>query len=102
MLLGDVIERLDDEVVALETLLALNDLGLLRRVQDAAAADASTPGGFIAQSVARFSSDASDEDWVSLIGAMGRTEDPGVACVRAMLEFALRPSTRPRGCGHGA
>jgi hypothetical protein len=101
MLLGDVIARFDDETVAMENLVALGDLALLRRVQDAAAAEDLTPGRFAIQAVSLFSTQASDEDWVSLVGAMGRTADPGQACLKRMVEFALRPAAPSQGCSHG-
>ncbi len=100
MLLGDVIARFDDEVIALETLVGLGDLALLRRVEEAAAQHALTPGEFAAQAVSIFSTSASDEDWVSLIGVMGQSRDPGQACLKRMVEFALRPAGGAHACGH--
>lgn len=97
MLLGDVIAGLDDEVHAMQTLIGLGDLALVVRVEQAATGEGLTPGAFAARAVQLFSSQASDEDWVSLIGVMGQTADPGQACLRKMVEFALRPS---RGAGH--
>lgn len=97
MLLGDVIAGLDDEAHAMQTLIGLGDLALVVRVEEAAAGEGLTPGAFAAQAVQLFSNQASDEDWVSLIGVMGQTTDPGQACLRKMVEFALRPS---RGAGH--
>ena len=103
MLLGDVIAALRDEAVARETLVGLDDLALMLRVEAAAAACDLGPGEFAADAVALFSSDASDEDWVSLIGAMGKTDDPGRVCLKRMLEFALRPQPAGHGqaCGCG-
>jgi hypothetical protein len=98
MLLGDVIARLDDEAVATETLIGLGDLALLARVQQAADQDGVTMGEFAAHAVDAFSTRASDEDWVSLIGAMGQRGDPGQACLKRMVEFALRP-VAPHACG---
>lgn len=105
MLLGDVIARLEDEAVAAETLLALGDLALMMRVEEAAAARELTAGEFAAEAVARFSSQASDEDWVSLIGVIGQTDDPGRVCLRKMIEFALKPgraAKAPHVCSHHA
>ncbi len=101
MLLGDVIAGLDDEAAAMETLVSLGDLALLRRVEEAAAEHALTPGEFAAQAVGSFSSRASDEDWVSLIGVMGRTAEPGQACLKGMVEFALRPAATSACHHHG-
>jgi hypothetical protein len=102
VLLGDVIARLDDETVAMEALLSLGDLALLARVEQAAAADGLSAGEFAAQAVQMFSTQASDEDWVSLIGVMGQTADPGQVCLKKMVEFALRPTGAPHACGHHA
>lgn len=100
MLLGDLISRLDDEVVALEALLGLGDLALLADVEAAAARQGLTPGGFAARAVSLFTTGASDDDWVSLIGTIGRAEDPGGACLKGMLAFALRPAPAGAACGH--
>ncbi len=100
MLLGDIIQHFEDEAVAMEALVSLGDLPLLARVEEAATAQGVAPGEFAASAVAIFSQTASDEDWVSLIGVMGRTQDPGEACLRAMISFALRPQGASHGCGH--
>lgn len=102
MLLGDVIARLDDEAAAMEALVGLGDLALLARVEAAAAAEDLTLGEFAAQAVQVFSAQAADDDWVSLIGVMGRTQDPGQVCLRKMVEFALRPTGASHACGHHA
>lgn len=100
MLLGDLIAQLGDETIAMESLIGLGDLALLARVQEAAAADDLTPGEYAAQAVHAFSTQASDEDWVSVIGVMGKTDDPGHACLKKMVEFALRPAGVAHACGH--
>lgn len=100
MLLGDIIAQFEDAAAALEALVGLGDLALLARVEDAAAAAELTPGAFAAQAVEVFSTRASDEDWVSLIGAMGQTADPGQACLKRMIEFALKPAGPSHVCGH--
>ncbi|WP_027132687.1 hypothetical protein [Geminicoccus roseus] len=100
MLLGDLIARLDDADVATETLLGMDDLVLLSRIEAAAAQAGLAPGAFAAQAVALFAGQASDEDWVSLIGVMGQTTDPGQACLKKMVEYALRPTQAAHGCGH--
>lgn len=102
MLLGDIIARFDDEALAMQTFAGLGDLALLLQVETAAAEEGLTPGAFAARAVRIFSNQASDEDWVSLIGVMGQTTDPGQACLRTMLSFALRPAAAAtHACGHG-
>lgn len=100
MLLGDLIAQLDDETFAIETLVSLNDLPLMARVEEASTRDGLTPGEFVSQAVQVFSTHASDDDWVSLIGVMGKTDDPGQVCLKKMVEFALRPAGASHGCGH--
>ncbi|MGJ3263250.1 MAG: hypothetical protein ACFE0R_08435 [Salinarimonas sp.] len=100
MLLGDVIARLDDEVVAMEALVGLGDLALVAEVEAAAAREGLTAGGFAARAVSLFTAGASDDDWVSLIGTIGRAEDPGGACLKGMLAYALRPAPAAPSCGH--
>lgn len=100
MLLGDLIARFDDNAVAMETLLAIGDLSLVARVEEAAAREGVTPGEFAVSAGHRFCDGASDDDWVSLIGVMSRTDDPGTVCLKKMLEFALRPVKAAESCGH--
>jgi len=102
MLLGDILAQLDDESFAMETLVSMGDLSLLARVEETASREDLTAGEFVTQAVHVFSNEASDEDWVSLIGAMGKTQDPGQVCLKKMVEFALRPAGVPHACGHHA
>jgi len=85
VLLGDLIARFEDEAVAAEVLMALGDVALMARVSAAAAEQDVTLGEFAADSVQRFATYASDEDWVTMLGAMARTDDPG----RVLLDRAL-------------
>jgi hypothetical protein len=57
-------------------------------------------GEFVGHAVGVFADRASDEDWVSLIGALGNAEDPGRTCLKRMVEFALLPPRQQVGCGH--
>lgn len=102
MLLGDLIAQLDDETIAMETLVRLGDLPLMARVEEVSARSGMKPGEFVVQAVQIFSTQASDDDWVSLIGGMGKTDDPGQVCLRKMVEFALRPAGAAHACGHHA
>ena len=101
MLLGDIIAQLDDEAVAAEALLRLDDLVLLGRVGEAAGRDQILPGEYAARAVRLFSDAATDEDWVTMIGIMSQTTEPGIACLRRMVEFALEPRGGVHACGHG-
>lgn len=93
MLLGDLISRFGDETAAHEALLGIGDLALLSELRARAKADASDLGAYAARAVARFTSEASDEDWATLIGAMNRARDPGAAFLRRALAFRDRPES---------
>ncbi len=85
MLLGDLIARVQEPTFAAEALLALDDLALMARIQDASAREGLTSGAFISQSIAGFVNRATDEEWLGMIGAMSKAENPG----QAFLHFAL-------------
>jgi hypothetical protein len=91
MLLGDVIARFEDPVVAGEILLALDDLALTARLAAAADEQHLTPGEFAMETVGRFVNGANDEEWLTLIGQISRAGDPGVAFIRHVLSRALPP-----------
>ena len=90
MHLGRVIAELGDETVALETLVGLDDLPLVVAVQTTGAAFGETPAAYAAGAVGRFAAFAGDEDWLALMGAVERADDPGAACLRLMLSWSLR------------
>jgi hypothetical protein len=92
MLLGDVIARFDDEAAANETLLSLGDLALTLRVTTLATEQNISSGQLAKQAVGQFVNEASDEDWLSLVGQMSRAEDPGATFLRRVLSRALPQS----------
>jgi hypothetical protein len=96
MLLGDIIARFDDPAVAAEMLVSLEDLTLLAAVRAAAAQQALSVGDFAAQAVDRFTAQASDDDWVTLLGMLARAPDPGRAFLQRVLMGALKaPASVP-------
>ncbi len=99
MLLGTVIGRLGDETQALEMLASLDDIVLLARMQEAAAAAGEPLGSFASAAVGAFLAQADDAAWLSLMAVAGKAEDPGSACLKYILTAALqepRPSCRHR------
>jgi hypothetical protein len=90
MLLGDMIARFDDPAYAGEALMALDDLVLVADIIAAAEAEGLAPGELAKQAVDRFVAAATDEDWVTLIGAMERAEDPGRVFLRRALALVPR------------
>ena len=84
MLIGALLEKLSDEVFAIETLINLGDLGLLVRVEKVA-----TESEAIIQTVHNFTAKADADDWMQLMSTINRAEDPGGAALKQMLEIAL-------------
>ncbi len=76
MNLGELMNRLEDEADAGAALEALQDLVLLAQVQAAGAEHDESPGEYVANASRRFAALASDEDWLGIMNAMERTNDP--------------------------
>jgi len=102
MLLGQVIERLVDEGFASEALLALGDLPLLVDVEAAGRKEGISAAVYAAAAARRFASQAADDDWLALMTALERADDPGTACLRQMLVWSLRVDAAAPTCGCGS
>ena len=89
MLLGDLIATLDDESVAMEALMNLDDLALVRHASDAARAGALDLGSFVSIAVRRYLNQAPPDEWTSLMSAMERSDDPAAALLRRALVTAI-------------
>jgi hypothetical protein len=89
-MLGDLLTSLTDETTALETILSAGDLNLLTAAQELAAVDGLDLAAFVTQTVQRYANEASDEEWVTLVGLLNRSPDPGTTCLKRALEHALR------------
>jgi hypothetical protein len=92
MLLGDLLARFGDETVAAETLLGIGDLPLLAALREQAEASELSLGAYAAVAVRRYASEASDEEWITLMGALGRADDPGATCLMRALAHVLKSS----------
>lgn len=91
-MLGQLIASLDEPEVSGRLLSALGAPALQGRLDAAAAAEGRAPAEMVASAVRRFLDTASEDEWVQLIGIMGRAADPGLAAMRAILERALPPA----------
>ena len=92
MLLGDIVAQFSNGGVTEEAVLGLSDFALLAELRAQAEASGSDLGTYAAAAVNRYASEAPDEEWVSLMGAMNRAQDPGSAYLERALAFALRRS----------
>jgi hypothetical protein len=90
MLLGELLSRFDDEAVAAETILRIGDLALIAAMQTNAEALGLTLGEYASLAVRHYADGASDEEWTTLIGQMGRTDDPGAVCLRRAFAHVMQ------------
>jgi hypothetical protein len=90
MLLGYLLARFEDETVASETILRVGGVSLMAALSARAEAEGETLGAYAARLVRRFSAEASDETWITLMGALARAEDPGAVCLKRALAHGLQ------------
>jgi len=88
IMLGDILARLTDETTAVEMLLGTGDVPLLAAARDQAAADGLDLVACVAQTVQRYAAAASDEEWVTLMGMMNRTQNPSAICLQRAFAYA--------------
>ncbi|HEY6022636.1 MAG TPA: hypothetical protein VIV34_00485 [Pseudolabrys sp.] len=90
MMLGDILSRLNDDGAAAEIILGAGDLRLLAAMRDRAEAEGLDLATFARAAVQRYTADASDEEWVTLMGQIGQASDPGLTCLRRAFEAVAR------------
>ncbi len=90
MLLGDLLSRFDDEALAAETILRVGDLAMIATMTRNAEALGLSLGAYASATVRRYADSASDEEWTTLIGQMGRAEDPGAVCLKRAFTQAMQ------------
>ena len=89
-MLGDLLASLTDEATALEAILGAGDLALLTTMRERAAAEGIELGAYVVETMQHYAAHASDEEWVTLMGALNRSPDPGVTCLKRAFEYGLR------------
>jgi hypothetical protein len=92
VLLGDLIVRLSEETAAAEALLGIGDLGLLAEMRARAEENGVTLGTYAAWAVRVYADNAPPDEWTTLIGVLGRAEDPGGACLKRAFAYVLAGS----------
>jgi hypothetical protein len=90
MTLGDVLARLDDDGATAEFLLGIGGLTLLASTRERANESGTDLASYVRAVVQRYAASASDEEWLTVMGIIGRAPDPGLAYVRRAIEFASR------------
>lgn len=106
MQLGVLLTRLSDESDAAAALDALGDLVLLAQIQAMGEEHDETPGEYVANASRRYAAQAGDEDWLALMTAIERADDPARVVLGKMLRWALARDAAPApaagGCGCGS
>lgn len=89
MLLGDVIGQLEDEAVAAEALVRLDDLGLIAAMTAQASHAGFSLGRYAAWAVCHYADSAPADEWTQLVGLLGRADDPGATCLKRAFTYVL-------------
>jgi hypothetical protein len=88
-MLGDILARLTDETTAVETILGAGDLALLAAARERAAAEGVELAACVTNTVQRYTAQATDEEWVTLMGMLNRSHDPGTTCLKRAFEYTF-------------
>jgi mannose-6-phosphate isomerase class I len=89
MMLGDMLASLDDETKAAEMIFGLGDLQLLAGIRQQAETEGVDLATFAREAMQRYAAQASDEEWITLMGLIGRSDDPAGVCLRRALKAAV-------------
>jgi hypothetical protein len=108
MLLGTIMNELRDETVAAAALMQLGDVVLVAEVDTAREPHDESIGEYVSGAAQRFAHKASDEDWLALMTALERSDNPAVTCLTTMVKWSvakdakeLEPSADLTGCSCG-
>ncbi len=89
MHLGQLLGALEDEGYAAGALDALGDVVLLAEVHAMRGRHDETPGEYVANASRRFAARATDEDWLALMNAIERADEPARAALTQMVRWAI-------------
>ena len=105
---GALLDRLTSETDAAAALEALGDIVLFAHIRETGERFDEPPGEYVANATRRFAALAGDEDWLALMAAMERSDDPARAALERMLRWALQMDAavdaplRETGCACGS
>jgi hypothetical protein len=88
-LLGDLLAAARDGAGNFQPWLKGAHPDLAGAVERAAIAEGMTSTSYVRAAISDFSRSASEEDWATLTSNLKRTEDPGTACLLAMVDWRL-------------
>jgi hypothetical protein len=94
MMLSDLLAQFDDETTAADTILSVGGLKMIAALHTRAEAEGLELGAFASCAVWRYAA-ASDDEWVTLLGELARSNDPGFTFVERALIHAMCRSVKP-------
>ena len=92
--LGDLLNDQSAVTARLEVWLDEADPELAARARETAATTGASLAAFVQREIAAFVQAADDEGWTRLISAAQGSDDPALACVRAILKSKLTAPTK--------
>ena len=99
-MLGDILAAARDGAASFQPWLKGVNPELAAAVDDAADAETLTPTSYVRAAISDFARFASEEDWATLTSTLKRTEDPGTACLMAMVDWRLTAKACPEHDHH--
>jgi hypothetical protein len=87
--LGDILGFAKRSAAAFEKWAEAADPELAKTVKAAASAHEESLGGYLRMTVADFSRFADEEAWAQLSRTVRDSDDPGMACLRAMVRWRI-------------
>lgn len=95
MHLGAVLGMLQREEDAGLALKALGDIVLFAEILEVGQRFDENPSKYVAGATSRFANEAKHEDWLRLVSAIERSEDPGKAALSMVVRWALVRDREP-------
>lgn len=97
MLLGDLMRRLTDDTAATELIVGLGDLTLLQAMTERAEGEGIDLATFSQDAVRAYAARASEEEWVTLLGQIGKSADPAAIFIKRAFASAIQPACEIHG-----
>lgn len=100
-MLGDILAAARRSSGGIDRWLAAEHPALHDAARAAAAAEETSVSGLARIAVADFARHATEEDWATLTSRLRESDDPGAACLRAILEWRLAVVRAPAPLSEG-
>ena len=85
MHLGQLLNELSDVSTVTEALIKIGDLPLLASISREGEARGLDPATYVTRAVQRYAVQASNEEWITLMGLLNAASDPGASFLRRVL-----------------